>query len=58
MECNKVKEENPDIKFEFCCESCHEDDELGYGEDLWFEINGEARNVCCAIARAFKLEGK
>jgi hypothetical protein len=49
MECEKVKEENKDIEFESCCESCHEDSNTGYGEDLWFEINGKDRNVCCAI---------
>lgn len=54
MECDKLKTEYPDILFEECCESCHQDDEMGWGEDLWFEIDGKDRNVCCAIYRAFE----
>jgi len=52
MECEKVKKEFPEVKFEPCCESCHEDDEMGYGNDLWFEVNGIDRNICCAIYRS------
>jgi len=53
MECNKVKEQFKEVTYESCCESCHDDDDNGYGDDLWFEINGEDRNVCCAIGRSF-----
>jgi hypothetical protein len=58
MECEKVKEENKDIEFESCCESCHEDSNTGYGEDLWFEINGKDRNVCCAIIISIEKSNK
>lgn len=50
--CEEVKKEHPEIKFESCCQSCHEDDDMGFGEDLWFEINGINRHVCCAINRS------
>lgn len=60
MECENIKIEFPNYKYKSCCESCHEDDEMGYGEDLWFDDpNGKDRNVCCAIHRAWKeKEGK
>ncbi len=55
MDCDKVRKEFPNIKFEPCCESCHEDEDMGYGEDLWFEdFNGKDRNVCCAVGRGFE----
>jgi len=57
VECDKVRAEFPHIKIESCCESCHEDEDLGYGEDLWFNLNGEydkEYNVCCAVANSFK----
>jgi hypothetical protein len=52
MECEEAK-----ITFEIecnCCESCHEDDDTGYGNDLWFKIPGSERdwNICCAVERA------
>jgi hypothetical protein len=51
MECEQVKKEHPELKIR-CCNSCHEDDAMGYGEDLWFEIDGVERHVCCAVNRA------
>ena len=57
MECELVKTEFPQYSYESCCLSCHEDDELGYGDDLWFEDpNGEDRHVCCAIYRSWEKE--
>lgn len=53
MECPKVRKQFPEIHFPPCCESCHEDEEMGYGDDLWFEIGDEDRHVCCAIMNAF-----
>jgi hypothetical protein len=53
MECDKVRAEHSDKKFSPCCESCHEDDDMGYGNDLWVVIDGKDRHVCCAINRAF-----
>jgi len=53
MECEDVRKEFPDIKFEPCCDSCHEDEEMGHGYDLWLQINGKDRHVCCAIMRSF-----
>jgi hypothetical protein len=56
MECDRVKKQFSKINFEPCCESCHEDSDMGYGEDLWFlDINGNMRHVCCSIGR--ELEG-
>jgi hypothetical protein len=52
MECEEVKKEHPEINFYSCCESCHEDDDMGFGEDLWFEIDGTDRHVCCAVNRS------
>jgi hypothetical protein len=44
-----------------CCESCHEDENEGYGGDLWFTINepGHSRdwNICCAIANKLQKAG-
>lgn len=54
MECDKVKAQYPEVIYEPCCESCHEDSNIGHGDDLWFEIGGESRNVCCAVERSFK----
>lgn len=54
MECEKVKKQYPAIKYELCCQSCHEDDDTGFGNDLWFEIGGEERHVCCAVSMSFK----
>lgn len=55
MECEIVKKEFPNIKFEECCISCHEDSDMGYGDDLWFvDPNGKDRNVCCALYRSFE----
>lgn len=52
MECEKVKSEYPEYKFEECCPSCHEDEDMGHGHDLWFiDPKGEDRHTCCAIGR-------
>ena len=57
MECDDVKNEFPAFQFEPCCQSCHEDSEEGFGEDLYFlDPNGNMRHVCCAIGRG--LEGE
>jgi hypothetical protein len=53
MECEQVKKQYPEVEYEPCCISCHEDEDMGYGEDLWFEIGWEDRHVCCAISRSF-----
>jgi hypothetical protein len=55
MECDKVRKLFSDIKFEQCCESCHEDDDRGYGDDLWFLApDGKIYHVCCAVSRGLK----
>jgi len=37
-----------------CCTSCHEDDDMGYGNDLWFEtLDLMEWHICCAAARAY-----
>jgi len=55
MECKNIRKEFPKIEFEPCCESCHEDESMGYGNDLWFEdSNGKKRHMCCAMHRGFK----
>lgn len=53
MECEKVKEQFPEIQFEICCITCHEEDDTGYGNDLWFMIGDEERHVCCAVEWSF-----
>lgn len=54
MECEQVKKEFTMFDYKSCCESCHQDDEMGFGEDLWFEDpNGTDRNVCCSIYRTW-----
>lgn len=58
MECDKVRAEFPHIHFRPCCESCHEDSNMGAGNDLWFEIGGEERNVCCAVINSIQRHGK
>ena len=55
MECDKLREEHIDKDLPPCCESCHEDANSGYGEDLWFEVLGEDRHICCALAKAFDI---
>lgn len=57
MECEEVKKENPDVKVT-CCVSCHDDEDMGFGYDLWFVINGQERHVCCAVSRAFDKEDR
>ena len=53
MECEKFKKEKG-IEFN-CCESCHEDDKIGFGWDLWFEIPYDRDwNICCEAERAYK----
>ena len=55
MDCEKVKQLFPEINFGNCCESCHEDVEEGWGEDLFFLApDGNLYFVCCNIGR--KLE--
>jgi hypothetical protein len=54
MECEKVKSQFPEVQFEPCCISCHDDIDTGNGSDLWFEIGGEDRNVCCAVERSIR----
>lgn len=58
MECEQVKKEFPEIHFPPCCDSCHDDEGNGFGEDLWFEINGEDRHVCCVIMNAIEAHRK
>ena len=53
MECEYVRNLYPEKKIEPCCESCHKDYETGRGDDLWYNINGMNRNVCCAIMCSF-----
>lgn len=53
MECKEIKKKYPEIEFEPCCISCHEDYDTGYGSDLWFKIGGEEVHVCCAVERSF-----
>jgi hypothetical protein len=59
MECEEAKQ-----VFEIqvnCCISCHEDDEMGYGNDLWFQLEGSERewHICCAVERAIrKIDAK
>jgi hypothetical protein len=48
MECEQIKKEY-NIKVD-CCDSCHEDNAEGFGNDLWFTIDGKDRNICCTIA--------
>jgi hypothetical protein len=55
MECEEVRKEYKNKEIEPCCLSCHEDDDMGYGNDLWFEIDGKERHVCCAISRSFNI---
>ena len=57
MECDTVRKDFPDIKFPPCCGACHEDTDMGYGEDLWFvDRDGMSRHVCCAVGN--ELEGR
>ena len=59
MECDEIRKEFPNIIFEECCISCHDDSETGYVEDLWFEDpNGKDRHCCCAIYRSFNKATK
>jgi hypothetical protein len=53
MECKQIRLEYPNIKFKECYPSCHEDDEMGFGPDLWVTIEGKDRNCCCAIMNSF-----
>jgi len=53
MECEQVRREHAEKPIGPCCVSCHEDAEMGYGQDLWGEIDGKDRHVCCAVLRAF-----
>ena len=58
MECDKVRNEFLPIRFEPCCDSCHEDEAMGDFQDLWFkDPNGVDRHVCCAIGRGFEKLG-
>lgn len=51
MECEQVRKELNIPTTPECCESCHEDFENGYGDDLTFEINGVHRFICCSLRR-------
>ena len=39
-----------------CCVSCHEDEEMGHGNDLYFSIEGSERewHICCEVERAIR----
>jgi hypothetical protein len=54
MECDVVRSEHPTKVIENCCPSCHEDDDMGFGYDLWCVIDGKDRHVCCAVSRSFR----
>ena len=52
MECQKFLEKYN--LFSNCCTSCHEDDDMGYGEDLWFDIPDDRDwHICCEVYRAY-----
>lgn len=37
-----------------CCDSCHEDDELGYNEMFFLEPDGQSNTeayICCGMSR-------
>lgn len=57
MQCEIVKElfNMQNIQ---CCESCHEDDNTGHGDDLWFTLGKDTYHVCCAIGREFEKRDK
>ena len=43
-----------------CCESCHEDDELGYDYMIFLEPNGRSNidaYICCGMSRVLKASG-
>lgn len=51
MDCETVKElYNMHVR---CCMSCHEDVDIGYGEDLYFKLGIDFYHVCCAVANSF-----
>lgn len=52
MKCEEIKKKY-NLQSD-CCESCHEDDDMGYGEDLWFEIEGKDWHICCATYKAYE----
>jgi hypothetical protein len=53
MKCEEFKKEK-EIEFN-CCQSCHEDEDMGFGDDLWFEIPYDKDwNICCAAEQAWK----
>jgi hypothetical protein len=56
VECANIRKEFPETKFEPCCVSCHEDEEEGFGSDLWFNVDGKDRHICCAMIKI--LDGK
>jgi hypothetical protein len=56
MECNEFRKKY-NIKRE-CCGSCHDDDESGFGEDLWFEVEGRDWNICCYLRNAYDEQKK
>jgi hypothetical protein len=58
MECDEVRKEFPEIHFPACCESCHEDEAIGHGYDLWLEIGGDDRHVCCSIMNGMERHRK
>jgi len=55
MDCDKVRKLFLEIEFESCCLSCHEDADIGFGDDLWFLApDGNTYFVCCSIGRGLE----
>lgn len=59
MECEEVKKEFKEhLPYNIqCCESCHEDEDMGFAEDLWFNVNYTNRHICCRLANALTKVG-
>jgi hypothetical protein len=53
MQCKEFREKYQIS--EECCESCHEDDSMGFGEDLWFAVEGKDWNICCSMFKEYEL---
>lgn len=54
MECEEFQLRY-DIRAE-CCESCHEDEDMGFGDDLWFRVEGKDWHVCCKMINTYEKE--